>query len=72
MMKFLIVLMLKALSVRMRSLGESLYSSREIVIAVSSAWLIVCLSGTRIQNRFDLKVRSIYFLNEKLSFFVVI
>ena len=30
------------------------------------------LPKTRIQNSFDLKVRSIYFLNEKLSFFIVI
>ncbi len=44
-MQFLIVLMLKALSVRMWSWGESWQSSSVSVIAVSSALLIVCLSG---------------------------
>ncbi len=45
MIKFLIVFMLKAMSVRMRSWKESWYSLRDSVIAASFAQLIVCRSG---------------------------
>ena len=40
-----IVLMLKALSVNIERLWSFLLASSTIVIAASSAWLIVCLFG---------------------------
>jgi hypothetical protein len=44
-MKFLILFMLKAMSVTMRSWVKSWYSLRVSVMVVSSARLIVCLPG---------------------------